>query len=93
MNPANILRDRIQPALAKAEIEWKGWHGFRRALATNLVALGIPDIVASQILRHSSVEITRRCYVKRVSDVVTDAMGKFEQAVAAESLAHGVGRA
>lgn len=39
LNLANIVRRVILPTLAENEDEilyWKGWHAFRRALATNL---------------------------------------------------------
>jgi hypothetical protein len=40
---ANLLRDVVLPALEKQEIEWLGYHAFRRGLATNLRALGVDD--------------------------------------------------
>jgi len=44
LSPANVLRDVVLPALEKAEIEWRGYHAFRRGLATNLRALGVDDL-------------------------------------------------
>src|ERR1700686_822521 len=37
----NVLRRDMKPALAKAGIEWHGWHALRRGLGTNLNALGV----------------------------------------------------
>jgi hypothetical protein len=38
------LADRfIKPVLKANGLEWKGWHAYRRGLATNLNLLGVPD--------------------------------------------------
>jgi integrase len=40
------LADRILKPIFKANgLKWKGWHAYRRSLATNLHELGVPDIV------------------------------------------------
>ena len=44
----DYVRDSSRP-------EWKGWHAFRRGLATNLHDLGVDDHTIKAILRHSSV--------------------------------------
>jgi hypothetical protein len=36
----------------------------RRGLATNLNRLGIDDSVIQRIMRHSSLAVTQRCYIK-----------------------------
>lgn len=82
LSPTNALRDVIQPALEKADIEWKGYHAFRRGLATNLRALGSDDLTISEIMRHSDVQVTRRAYIKRVSEKSVEAMSRLEEAVA-----------
>jgi len=43
--------------------EWKGWHAFRRGLATNLTDLGVRPEVIQRILRHGDLATTMR-YVK-----------------------------
>jgi integrase len=53
---------------------WRGWHAFRRGLATNLHELGVDDKTIQAILRHSSVEVTRKCYIKTLPKQTTDAM-------------------
>jgi integrase len=60
-----IVREVIIPTLAKAKMQWHGWHAFRRGLATNLHQLGVKDIVIQAILRHSDVAVTREAYIKR----------------------------
>ncbi len=82
VSPANVLRDVILPALRKAEIEWEGYHAFRRGLATNLRALGVDDLTISEILRHSDVDVTRQSYIKRVGERSVAAMGRLEDEIA-----------
>ena len=65
LDPNNVLRDRMQPALKKAGIAfWQGWHGLRRGLASNLHRLQVQDMVIQRILRHSNVSVTQACYIK-----------------------------
>jgi integrase len=82
LSPANVLRDVILPALEKAEIEWLGYHAFRRGLATNLRALGVDDLTIMEILRHSDVKVTRDSYIKRVSEKAEEAMNKLAAEIA-----------
>ena len=66
-------RNKILPA-------WRGWHAFRRGLATNLNRLGVDDLVILRILRHSNVAVTQACYIKTVSEDAKAAMQKLETA-------------
>src|SRR5262249_45686916 len=61
--------------------QWRGWHGFRRGLATNLNRLGVDDSVIQAILRHSHIGVTQRCYIKTVSSDAVTAMQKLETAL------------
>ena len=73
------LADRvIKPVLEANGLKWKGWHAYRRGLATNLHDLGVPDKVIQAILRHEDVKTTQRSYIKTVPSVVTKAMKKLE---------------
>ena len=56
----NLSRRDLAPALGA---RWKGWHAFRRGLATNLYTLGIQPKVIQGILRHARVETTTHHYV------------------------------
>jgi integrase len=85
LSPANVLRDVVLPALEKKEIEWLGYHAFRRGLATNLRALGVDDLTIMEILRHNEVEVTRRNYIKRVSAKTFEAMDRLEVELAAQT--------
>jgi hypothetical protein len=74
----NLLARQILPTLEKAGIEWHGWHGFRRALATNLHDLGIDDLTIQRILRHSNVSVTQRHYIKSLPAQSIAAMKRLE---------------
>ena len=53
---------------------WRGWHAFRRGLATNLHALRVDDKTIQAILRHSNVGLTMNVYVKSVPESGVNAM-------------------
>jgi integrase len=73
------LADRvIKPRFKANGLKWKGWHAYRRGLATNLHELGVPDIVIQAILRHEDIRTTQRSYIKTVPQVVTAATKRLE---------------
>jgi integrase len=72
---------QMRDVLRKAGIPWKGWHGFRRGLASNLNRLGIDDSVIQAILRHSNVAVTQRCYIKTTSQDAIAAMQRLSSRV------------
>lgn len=78
LSPQNVLRDVIAPALEKVEIQWHGFHAFRRGLATNLRSLSVDDLTIKEILRHSDVSVTRASYIKRVDEKSVEAMERLE---------------
>jgi integrase len=78
LSPANILRDVVLPALEKERIALRGYHAFRRGLATNLRALGVDDLTIKEILRHSDVGVKRASYIKRVDEKSVEAMDRLE---------------
>jgi integrase len=59
---------------------WRGWHAFRRGLASTLYGLGVDDVMVQQILRHKDVQVTRDHYIKISSDQSIAAMAKLESA-------------
>jgi integrase len=76
------LADRvIKPMFRANDLKWKGWHAYRRGLATNLHELGVPDKVIQAILRHEDVSTTQRSYIKTVPRVVSDAMRQLEEKI------------
>jgi hypothetical protein len=55
------------------------WHAFRRGLASNLNRLGVNDSAIQAILRHSTVAVTQRWYMKTVQDDAVVAMRTFSK--------------
>jgi len=76
----NVRTRLIQPALKKGRLQWKGYHAFRRGLATVLYSLGVPDKIIQRILRHSSLNVTMSSYVKTAAEDVKQEMKKLEKA-------------
>jgi integrase len=76
-NLSNLVERRIKPALAGIGLSWRGWHGYRRGLASSLHSLGVQDKVIQKILRHSSVGLTQRCYIKTDDNAVREAMNRL----------------
>jgi integrase len=62
-------------------VVWRGWHAFRRGLATNLYRLGVPDKVIQAILRHANLSTTMNVYVKTVEADSVKAMKALEHSV------------
>lgn len=77
----NLQNRIIKPALLKSELEWKGFHGFRRGLATNLLELGVNPVVIARILRHSDVTVTLAHYAKSRDAESKTAMSKLEESI------------
>jgi integrase len=76
-----MYRRQMKDVLTKAGVEWVGWHGFRRGLASNLNRLGVDDSVIQAILRHSDVSVTQRCYIKTVPPDAVAAMRRLSATV------------
>jgi integrase len=76
-----LYRRQMKDVLKKAGVEWVGWHGFRRGLASNLNRLGVDDSVIQAILRHSDVSVTQRCYIKTVPPDAVAAMRQLSARV------------
>ena len=75
----NLANRVIKPSLRRAGLEWHGWHGFRRGLATNLYRLGVLDKVIQTILRHSNLVTTQNSYIKAVTADAVVAMQSLER--------------
>jgi len=76
----NMLKRVMRPALKAAGLQWHGWHGFRRGLASNLNRLGIDDSVIQAIMRHANVRTTQMHYIKTTSPESQSAMKRLERA-------------
>jgi integrase len=57
--------------------KWKGWHCFRRSLASNLYALGVKPKVIQAILRHSDIATTLGFYVETSESESREALDKL----------------
>jgi integrase len=62
------------------KLEWKGWHSFRRGLASNLYLLGVQPKVIQAILRHSDIGTTLAYYVQTPTEESRDALQQIEDA-------------
>jgi integrase len=67
--------------------KWTGWHSFRRGVATNLHAAGVPDKEIQNILRHSDIHVTMSSYVKSIPRSRVDAMEALGEKLAASDSA------
>jgi integrase len=65
----------------RGDVLWRGWHAFRRGLATNLYRLAVADKTIQAILRHSNLSTTMNVYVKSVDADSVTAMKKLESAL------------
>jgi integrase len=75
----------MKPRFQAKDLVWKGWHAYRRGLATNLHALahwGSMIKTIQAILRHEDVSTTQRSYIKTPARIVTDAVKQLESTIA-----------
>jgi integrase len=68
----------IRPVVETIGLEWYGWHGFRRGIASNLYELGADEKVVQRILRHAKSHVTKDRYIKAFDPAVLAAMKKLE---------------
>jgi integrase len=61
--------------------ERRGWHPFRRGLATDLHNLGVADKTIQGILRHANVAVTQNSYIKTLDSQSIAAMRQLESLV------------
>ena len=59
-----LYRHQTKERLEQAGMEWEGWHGFPRVLATNLERIGVRESIAAMILRHTNEGVTRKHHTK-----------------------------
>jgi integrase len=78
----NLVNRVIRPTLAKASLTWRGYHAFRRGLATILYSLNVPELLVQRILRHKpGSPVTRTHYIQAPTRDVLDAMETFERSI------------
>jgi integrase len=90
LNLANLARRVIIPSLPNSAadqqgpaVTWKGWHAFRRSLASNLYSCGVPPKIIQAILRHSDIGTTLQYYVQTPDDEARAALQRIEDWIAA----------
>jgi hypothetical protein len=72
----NLSKREIKP-----QLEWDGWHAFRRGLAGNLPELDVLDPVIQRILRQDDITTTQRHCRKTVPKSARKAMAKLDRGV------------
>ena len=78
MDLDKLAQRAIKPVVKGLGLEWYGWHGFRRGIASNLYELGADEKVVQRILRHAKPHVTRERYIKTFDPTVLAAMRKLE---------------
>jgi len=68
----------VRPAVEAIRLEWYGWHGFRRGIASNLYELGANEKVVQRVLRHAKPHVTKERYIKAFDPAVLAAMKSME---------------
>jgi integrase len=75
------LARRVRPVVESLKIDWYGWHGFRRGIASNLYELGADEKIVQRVLRHAKSHVTKDRYIKAFDPAVVAAMKKLEATV------------
>lgn len=58
---------------------WRGWHSFRRSLASNLYGLGVKPKVIQAILRHADIGTTLSYYVSTPDAESREALKQMDE--------------
>ena len=84
LNLANLARRVVKPALDSFSeanqtlVKWRGWHAFRRSLASNLYSIGVEPKVIQAILRHKDIGTTLAYYVRTPDNQMREALNRIE---------------
>ncbi len=78
MDLSKLGQNVVRPAVQAIRLEWYGWHGFRRGIASNLYELGANDKVVQRVLRHAKPHVTKERYIKAFDPAVLAAMKSLE---------------
>jgi hypothetical protein len=71
----------IRPAVDAIRLEWYGWHGFWRDIASNLCELGASEEVVQGIFRHAKPHVTKKRYIKAFDPAFLAAMNGLEESM------------
>jgi integrase len=66
--------------------KWRGWHSFRRGLATNLHTAGVADKDIQGVLRHSNIRVTMDSYVKSIPQTRINALESIGEKMDSDSV-------
>jgi len=78
----NKLASRVvRPVVESLNMDWYGWHGFRRGIASNLYELGADEKVVQRVRRLAKSHVTKDRYIKAFDPAVVAAMKKLEATV------------
>lgn len=80
-DPRNVLR-RFQAALDRAGIPRMRWHDLRHCCASLMLSAGIPLAVVSELLGHSSIQITKDTYGHITADAKHQAVQRLHEVLA-----------
>jgi integrase len=80
MKMESFLKNRIMPAVRKAELPWYGLYAARRACATNLVAL-TGDVNAAYQVLGNSLQVAIKAYIKPSAEAGLAGLKLLEAAV------------
>jgi integrase len=81
MDMDKLAQRVIRPAVEAIGLQWYGWHGFRRGIASNLYALGANEKTVQRILRHAHPHVTKERYIKAFDPSVIEAMERLQATV------------
>jgi integrase len=84
LNFHNLENRVIRPALKAGNqngsgVQWKGFHGLRRGLASNLAALDVNPLLIASLKRHGDVSTTMQQYVKARKKEARKQMEKLQE--------------
>jgi hypothetical protein len=71
----------VRPAVESLRLDWHGWHGFRRGIASNSYELGANDKIVQRILRQAKPHVTRERYIRAFDPAVLAAMKQMGAAL------------
>jgi integrase len=81
MDMDKLAQRVVRPAVEAIGLQWYGWHGFRRGIASNLYALGADEKTVQRILRHAHPHVTKERYIKAFDPAVMEAMERLQATV------------
>jgi len=67
----------VAKAFRSVDAQWRGFHCFRRGLASTLYELGADDLTVQKVLRHSEVVVTRESCIRVRDERVKSAMERL----------------